>query len=73
MTDTPAPTYDEAIARIEQIVAQLDDDDVSIDELAPLVDEAAALIARCRDVLQATETRVSDALEALQRAADGEA
>lgn len=53
------PTYREAAAEIESILARLDEDtDVDIDELAARVERAAELIKYCSEKLRAAELRV---------------
>jgi exodeoxyribonuclease VII small subunit len=54
-----APTYREAAAEIEQILARLDEEsDVDIDELTARVERAAELIRFCSEKLRAAELRV---------------
>jgi exodeoxyribonuclease VII small subunit len=53
------PTYREAAAEIESILARLDEEtDVDIDELAARVERAAELIQFCSEKLRAAELRV---------------
>ena len=53
------PTYREAAAEIEAILARLDEQtDVDIDELAARVERAAELIRYCSEKLRAAELRV---------------
>lgn len=63
-------SYREAMARVEEIVRQLDRQDVEIDQLAPLVDEAAQLLAQCREVLDSTTVKVNQTLRALTKRRD---
>ena len=53
------PGYADSLREIETILAQLDADDVDIDELAALVERAAHLIENCRSRLTAAESSVS--------------
>jgi len=62
-----ALTYKDALARIDEIVEQIDDNDHDVDALAPLVEEAAALLAHCRTRLEHTRLRVDAALEDILR------
>ncbi len=48
-------TYEKALQELQQIVAQLQEDAVSVDELSEKVKRAAELIAYCREKLRATE------------------
>jgi len=48
-------TYDGALARIEEIVTHLEDENKSIDELSALVKEASELVQTCKQKLKMTE------------------
>ncbi|MBD8491328.1 exodeoxyribonuclease VII small subunit [Echinicola sp. CAU 1574] len=48
-------SYDKAMARIEEIVQLLEDDEKSIDELSALVSEASKLVKECKNKLRMTE------------------
>jgi len=69
-TERPSQRYDEAMKELEQILEDVEDVSIPIDELAPKIERAAALIVTCRTVLERTETRVRDALDLLN-AGDG--
>jgi exodeoxyribonuclease VII small subunit len=56
---------------LESIVQRLDNSEVSVDELAPLVERATVLIHQCKALLASTNSRVAQAIEALQAAAEG--
>jgi exodeoxyribonuclease VII small subunit len=63
MPDTPTPdeqlpSYADAVAELEAIVAGLDDTDVDVDVLAERVARAAALITLCRDRIASTRLEV---------------
>jgi exodeoxyribonuclease VII small subunit len=68
--------YADAVAELEEILAQLDDDDIDVDHLATQVRRAAALIALCRGRLSAARVEVArivadlDALGATEEGAD---
>jgi len=55
MSNKKTFSYDKAIARIEEIVNLLEEDDKSIDELAALVKEASTLVKDCKAKLRMTE------------------
>ena len=57
-----APSYTEALARLEEIVAQIDSKDLEIDHLAALIEEAQGLIKLCNDKLTHTEAEVQKLL-----------
>lgn len=56
-------TYTAAIRRIEEIVAEIEDDACDIDRLAGLISEAQKLLAFCKKRLGEVETDVKKALE----------
>jgi len=67
------PTYREAAAEIESILARLDEEtDVDIDELAARVERAAELIRYCSEKLRAAELRVEKVTRELAGAAPEE-
>ena len=51
--------YADAVAELEEILAQLDDDDIDVDHLAAQVRRAAELIALCRGRLRAARVEVT--------------
>jgi exodeoxyribonuclease VII small subunit len=66
--------YADAVAELEEILAQLDDDDIDVDHLATQVRRAAALIAMCRGRLSAARvevTRIVADLDALGATDEG--
>lgn len=66
MSDAEQPlSYRTSVARVEEIIRQIDRVDIDLDELAPLVEEAATLLAHCRALLDQTTVRVHQALERL--------
>lgn len=52
-------TFEEALARLEEIVAGLEKGDAALDESLKLYEEAAGLIRRCNTALEAAERRVT--------------
>ena len=60
MTD-PDPTigYADAVAKLEQILAELEADDVDVDLLSERVRTAVELIRICRDRITAAELEVT--------------
>jgi exodeoxyribonuclease VII small subunit len=56
-------TYDQALARIEEIVGLLEDGNKGMDELSALVIEAASLVNYCKARLRMTEEEISKAFE----------
>lgn len=56
----PTPTYEQAAARLEQIVAQLEQGRMDIDQLATHIKEAQRLITFCRTKLLAVEKEIKE-------------
>ncbi len=69
--ENETPSYEAALAELESIVQRLDNSEVSVDELAPLVERATLLIQQCKELLATTNSRVAAAIEKLQAAAEG--
>ena len=67
-----APSYDEASKRLEEILTRIEDGEVDIDELSGLVEEAATLVALCREKIQAAEVKVATITEQLDRDAEAD-
>lgn len=57
--------YEDQIAELEQIIAEIEDESVSVDELSAKVKRAAHLIRSCQAVLKNTEQEVDDILKEL--------
>lgn len=55
--------YNEAMIRLESILAQLEEGKKSVDELAELVQEAALLVKICKSKLRSTEEEIQKAFE----------
>ncbi len=61
-------TYNEAMQEIEQVIAEIENDELDVDVLAEKVKRVAALIDICKDKLYKTEQEVEDILKGLQDA-----
>lgn len=61
-------SYSQAFAELQEIVAEIEQGEISIDELSEKVKRASLLIAACKAKLTATEADVSAILEALKPA-----
>lgn len=59
-------SYEESMKELETIVAGIEDDNVSIDELSSKVKRATALISICKTKLYKTEEDVKKVLEGLE-------
>ena len=62
--------YKNAMERLEAILTRIDNSEMEIDELAENVQEATALVKKCRQILLDTEKSVQGALESLDGEAD---
>ncbi len=58
--DNTPRTYEEAYTELQQIVSMLQQEQVSIDELAAYVERAQALIQFCRERLRHVEERLDE-------------
>jgi exodeoxyribonuclease VII small subunit len=62
------PNYKEAFEELQQIVSDIEEGDISVDELSDKVKRAAALIKICKKKLSATEEDVNAILKELDQA-----
>ncbi len=64
MTDPQPPTedltFDQALARLEEVVRRLEDGSVDLDEAIRLFEEGKAHVARCRERLAAAQGRIEE-------------
>jgi exodeoxyribonuclease VII small subunit len=54
-----APSFEEALERVEHIVATMEEGSLSLDESVACYLEAAELLAHCRRLLTEAELRIS--------------
>ena len=59
--------YTEAFEELQQIVAEIEDGEISVDELAEKVKRAAILISICKTKLTSTEEDVNKILKDLDK------
>ncbi len=59
-------SYSEAIEELENIVAEIENEDISVDELSEKVKRASELIRICKNVLFKTEAEVNSILKEMQ-------
>ncbi|MBS7316536.1 MAG: exodeoxyribonuclease VII small subunit [Clostridiaceae bacterium] len=52
-------TFEQALARLEEIVALLEKGDAPLDQSLELYEEGAALVRRCNSALEQAERRVT--------------
>lgn len=55
--------YDDAMSRLEIILAELEEGKKSVDELSEMVKEAAELVKLCKSKLKTTEEDIQKAFE----------
>ncbi|SEM83722.1 Exodeoxyribonuclease VII small subunit [bacterium A37T11] len=58
-------TYTEAYEELQKLVREIENGDISVDELSAKVKRAVSLIQLCRAKLSATESEVNDILAQL--------
>lgn len=63
----PETSYEDAVAELEEILADIESDALPIDALAPKVERAAELLTTCRAILARTEARVAEVVDALRQ------
>jgi exodeoxyribonuclease VII small subunit len=63
------PNYTEAFEELQEIVSEIEQGEISVDELAAKVKRAALLIKICKDKLSTTEEDVSKILKELDNTA----
>ena len=66
------PTYVQAFEELQQIVSEIEEGQISVDELSEKVKRAAQLIAICKTKLSTTEEDVNRILKDLDSAAPEE-
>jgi exodeoxyribonuclease VII small subunit len=54
------PSFGEALAEVEAILARLEKDEIDVDELSGEVKRAVTLVDLCREKLQRTELEVQE-------------
>ena len=67
---TDGPGFDDALAELEGIVAELESDRLEVDQLAARVERAAELVRTCRARIDGTRLQVEEVLERLADAPD---
>ncbi len=69
--DAESLSYTSAMAELESILLQLEDDDVDIDALSSQVKRAAELIEFCRQRIQSAKVQVEQVVTNLETATSG--
>lgn len=65
MKENDTPNYTEAIAELQEIVSEIEQGEISVDELSQKVKRASLLIAICKNKLATTEEDVNQILREL--------
>ncbi|MEO5602134.1 MAG: exodeoxyribonuclease VII small subunit [Cyclobacteriaceae bacterium] len=65
-----SPTYSEAFDELQQIVSEIEEGQISVDELSEKVKRAAMLISICKSKLSSTEEDVNKILKDLEGESD---
>jgi len=60
------PNYTEAFGELQTIVSEIEEGEISVDELSEKVKKAAQLIKICKDKLSSTEEDVNKILKELE-------
>jgi exodeoxyribonuclease VII small subunit len=60
-------TYSQAIEELEAIVYEIENEDISVDQLSEKVKRASFLISMCKEALHTTEEEVKKILEELNQ------
>jgi exodeoxyribonuclease VII small subunit len=66
MTAKKKPGYSEAIAEIEAILEQMENDEMDVDDLSEKVKRVSFLIRSCREKLLQTEEEVEKILKEME-------
>jgi exodeoxyribonuclease VII small subunit len=66
------PKFEEALARLEEIVELLDDGNLPLDESLALFKEGTKLAKACRDLLAEAEVQVKEALRDVESPGEDE-
>jgi exodeoxyribonuclease VII small subunit len=72
VSDEETIGYAEALAELDEILADLDDDDLDIDVLGDRVERAAVLIASCRARIEAARLRVTEIVATIGEPGEGD-
>jgi len=66
MSEKEKPNYTEAFDELQQIVTEIEQGEISVDELSQKVKRAALLIGICKNKLATTEEDVNQILRELE-------
>ena len=72
MSEKDNPKYTEAFEELQEIVSEIEQGEISVDELSEKVKRASLLISICKNKLATTEEDVNTILRELDSASDKE-
>lgn len=67
----PESKYSKAVKRLQEIIAQIENEEIDVDELSDKVKEAVSLIQMCREKIQKAESEVQKVVEDLDETNEG--
>lgn len=67
---TKEPSFEEAIAELEDIVATIEEEDIPLEELVAKYEHGSRLLTRCESVLKAAKKRLKVLAEAQKNGPD---
>ena len=67
MTTKKGQTYKEAIAEIEEILQQIENDEPDVDQLSEKVKRLSLLVSWCREKLHNTEEEIEKILKEIEK------
>ncbi|SDE07113.1 Exodeoxyribonuclease VII small subunit [Pricia antarctica] len=70
MNENDTPKYTEAFTELQEIVTEIEQGEISVDELSKKVKRASHLIAICKNKLETTEEDVNQILRELDASSD---
>ncbi|MFT7475867.1 MAG: exodeoxyribonuclease VII small subunit [Verrucomicrobiales bacterium] len=72
ITDEPQLDYSSAVAELDEILAELEDESLNVDILADRVKRASLLITFCRTRITSAKTQVEQIVADLEQLGDAE-
>lgn len=68
----PAPSFGEAMEELEQILQRIEGEEVDVDQLAAELRRASQLLDLARDKIRRAEVEVTQIVQGIEAAAEGE-
>ena len=73
MTENKIPNYEKAFEELQEIVTEIEQGEISVDELSEKVKKASRLIFICKNKLTSTEEDVNKILRELESSTENNA